>query len=154
MRIPPHYDFVKTIAHKQKDFIRLAEVTDSGSQFNLTKLEPSFIGIVKVVPEALLNCFIRPLPQSGKSLVYLPSIFENIIILLSIFLAVFSICKRKATLSWEAKNMVWFSLVFTILLFTIIGLTTPISGALVRYKVPALPFLGIALCLHFSTSIT
>ena len=143
--IPPYYDFVETIAHKQKDFIRLAEVTDSGSQFKLTKLEPSFTGIVKVVPEALLNCFIRPLPQSGKSLVYLPSIIENIIILLSIFLAVFSIFKRKVTLTWEAKNMVWFSLVFTILLFTIIGLTTPVSGALVRYKVPALPFLGIAI---------
>ena len=143
--IPPHFDFLETLVTKQKDFIRLAEVTDSGSQFKLTRLEPSFIGIVKVVPEALLNCCIRPLPQSGKSLVYLPSIIENIIILLSIFLAVFSIFKRKVTLTLEAKNMVWFSLVFTMLLFTIIGLTTPVSGALVRYKIPAMPFLGIAI---------
>jgi hypothetical protein len=143
--IPPYFDFLETLVTKQKDFIRLAEVTDSGSQFKLTRLEPSFIGIVKVVPEALLNCCIRPLPQSGKSLVYLPSIIENIIILLSIFLAVFSIFKRKVTLTLEAKNMVWFSLVFTMLLFTIIGLTTPVSGALVRYKIPAMPFLGIAI---------
>ena len=30
-------------------------------------------------------------------------------------------------------------------LFAIIGITTPITGALVRYKVPALPFLVIGI---------
>ena len=33
-----------------------------------------------------------------------------------------------------------FSLIFILTLFTIIGLTTPVIGALVRYKMPALPF--------------
>jgi len=149
-KIPPHFDFVETMVRKQKDFIRLAEVTEPGSRFELTKLEPTFIGIIKVVPEAVLNCFIRPLPQKGNRLIYLPSIVENITILLALFLALFSVIKKKVTLTWEAKNMFWFSLVFTLLLFTIIGLTTPVSGALVRYKVPALPFLGIVILFYLN----
>ena len=34
-----------------------------------------------------------------------------------------------------------FALAFSLFLLTIIGLTTPILGAIVRYKIPALPFL-------------
>ena len=40
---------------------------------------------------------------------------------------------------------VWYCLSFIVILFVLIGLTTPVLGALVRYKVPALPFLGILL---------
>ena len=38
----------------------------------------------------------------------------------------------------------YFCACFVILLFTLIGLTTPILGAAVRYKIPAIPFLVIA----------
>ena len=40
---------------------------------------------------------------------------------------------------------VWYCLSFIVILFVLIGLTTPVLGALVRYKVPALPFIGILL---------
>jgi hypothetical protein len=45
---------------------------------------------------------------------------------------------------------VLFCFTFTIVLFLIIGLTTPIIGAIVRYKIPALPFLvfGLLLCVN------
>lgn len=144
-KISPRFDLLKTMVHKQKDFIRLAEVTDPGSQFELTKLEPSFMGILKVVPEAILNCFIRPLPSNGNNAIYLPAIFENIVILTLLLLSVFTFIKQKTLLSIELKNMLWFCITFTLLLFIIIGTTTPVSGALVRYKVPALPFLAIAI---------
>jgi len=150
-KIPPHFDIVETMVRKQKDFIRLAEVTEPGSRFELTTVEPSFIGIIKVVPEAITNCFIRPLPKKGISTIYLPAIFENIALLFLILLSIVSAIKKKTTLTIESKNMLWFSLVFVILLFAIIGLTTPVSGALVRYKVPALPFLGIIILTFLNT---
>jgi len=143
--IPPHFDFVEILITKQKDFIRLALITEPGSRFELTKLEPTFFRIAQAVPEAIANCFIRPLITKGNRLVFLPSIIENTLILALIILSFFSGLKRKVKLTVETKNIFWFSVFFTLILFTIIGLTTPVSGALVRYKIPALPFLGMAI---------
>lgn len=149
--IPPHFDFVETLVTKQKNFIRLAEVTESGSRFQLTKLEPTFLGIATAMPEALVNCFIRPLITKGNQFIFLPSIIENTLLIVLICLSFFSRLKRKVKLTTETKNMFWFSVFFTLILFTIIGLTTPVSGALVRYKIPALPFLGIAILTFLNT---
>ena len=143
--IPPHFDFVETLITKQKNFIRLAEVTKPGSRFELTKLEPTFVGVLSAVPEAILNCFTRPLITKGNQLIFLPSIIENTLLVALIILSFFSGLKRKVKLTIETKNIFWFSVFFVLILFTIIGLTTPVSGALVRYKIPALPFLGIAI---------
>ena len=143
--IPPHFDFVDTLITKQKNFIRLAEVTEPGSRFELTKLEPTFFGIARAVPEALANCFIRPLITKGNQLLFLPSIIENTLLIALILLSFFSGLKRQVKQTIETKNIFWFCVFFVLILFTIIGLTTPVSGALVRYKIPALPFLGIAM---------
>jgi hypothetical protein len=149
--IPPHFDFVETMVTKQKNFIRLAEVTEPGSRFELTKLEPTFIGVVIAVPEALANCFIRPLITKGNQFIFLPSIIENTLFIALIILSFFSGLKQKVKLTIEAKNIFWFSVFFALILFAIIGLTTPVSGALVRYKVPGLPFLGIAILTFLNT---
>jgi len=142
--IPPYIDFVGTMVRKQSDFIRLVEYQNAGSAFYLTPLEPSIWGIMRVAPEAFLNCFIRPLPWNAGSFLYYPAILENLLIISSILIVIWQSFKGKVTTAINSRNLLWFCLTFTILLFVIIGLTTPVSGALVRYKVPALPFLGIA----------
>jgi len=148
--IPPHFDFVDTLITKQKNFMRLAEVTETGSRFELTKLEPTFFGIVRAIPEALANCFTRPLINKGNKLVFLPSIIENTLLIALILLSFFSGLKRRVKQTIERKNIFWFCVFFVLILFTIIGLTTPVSGALVRYKIPALPFLGIAMLIFLN----
>ena len=40
-----------------------------------------------------------------------------------------------------AKNILLCSLLFTVLLFTLTGMSTPVTGALVRYKIPGTFFL-------------
>ncbi len=40
-------------------------------------------------------------------------------------------------------NLFFFSLFFVVIVYILIGLTTPVFGAIVRYKVPALPFVLI-----------
>lgn len=144
-KIPPHIDFVETLVRKQTDFKRLVSYQGAGSEFNLTSLKPTFWGIAKVVPEAMINCFIRPLPSKKTDALQWVSIFENLIIILAIFAIIFHSIKNKFqfNLDKQQQNILWFSISFTFALFIIIGLTTPVAGALVRYKVPALPFLGI-----------
>ena len=145
--IPPHIDMVKILERKQSDFKRLAEWQHAGSEFELTSVEPNFIGIAKVVPEGLLNCFIRPLPWNAKNKMYYPAIIENLLIIMLLLGVALAFYNREIYLKNEAKNLLWFCFVFTLLLFIIIGITTPVGGALVRYKVPALPFLVLG-CLY------
>ncbi len=139
--IPPHVDMVKILERKQSDFKRLAEWQHAGSEFELTSIEPTFFGIVKVVPEGLLNCFVRPLPWNAQNAMYYPAIIENVIVLMLLIGVVLAFYFKEIYIKPEAKNLLWFCFIFTLLLFTIIGITTPVAGALVRYKVPALPFL-------------
>jgi hypothetical protein len=143
--IPPHMDFVKILEGKQEDFVRLAEFQDAGSKFELTDIDRSFLGIVKVIPEGVANCFIRPLPWRANSLLSIPAILENIFILGLLVLGIIQLLKKAVTIKEEHKNFLWFSVVFIFLLYAIIGVTTPVAGALVRYKVPALPFLMVVL---------
>ncbi|CAG5087301.1 hypothetical protein CRYO30217_03447 [Parvicella tangerina] len=143
--IPPHMDFVKILEGKQEDFVRLAEFQDAGSKFELTDIDQSFFGIVKVIPEGILNCFIRPLPWRANSTLSIPAVLENLFVLGLLFMGISQIIRRKVSVHHEHMNFLWFSVIFVLLLYAIIGVTTPVAGALVRYKVPALPFLMVVL---------
>lgn len=143
--IPPYMDFVKILEGKQEDFVRLAEFQDAGSKFELTDIDQSFFGIVKVIPEGVVNCFVRPLPWRANSILSIPAVLENLFILTLLILGVTQLVKKKVMIAEEHKNILWFSVVFIFLLYAIIGVTTPVAGALVRYKVPALPFLMVVL---------
>lgn len=143
--IPPYMDFVKILEGKQDDFVRLAEFQDAGSKFELTDIDQSLFGIVKVIPEGVANCFIRPLPWRANSILSIPAVLENLFVLTLLILGIIQVIKKKIKVPEEHKNFLWFSVVFIFLLYAIIGVTTPVAGALVRYKVPALPFLMVVL---------
>jgi len=145
--IPPHIDMVKILERKQSDFKRLAEWQHAGSEFELTAIEPSFIGVAKVVPEGIFNSFFRPLPWNAKSALYYPAILENIIVLMLLAGIILALIYKEVYLKSEAKTLLWFCFVFTILFFIILGFITLVAGALVRYNVPALPFLIVG-CLY------
>lgn len=133
---------LKVIVLKQQDFIQLVENTNAGSYFEIPVLQASFLSVLQAIPQGILNCFVRPLPNSSLSIMALPALLENLLILVGIGFAFPQIIKKK---TWVKNNInsLLFLIVFTLLLFSIIGITTPVAGALVRYKVAALPFLGI-----------
>jgi len=80
----------------------------------------------------------------GFSWLSLISMLENLLIWAMLLLILFRF--RKPT----DPNLVLFSLLFFVLIFTLAGIMSPVSGALVRYKVPALPFL-VFLCMQLTT---
>jgi hypothetical protein len=135
-------NLVDVLVLKQNDFINLVSNTKAGSYFELPLLEPTFLSVVKAVPNGILNCFIQPLPSGNLSIMALPAIAENILILLGLLVVIPQFLKRK---NWNNKHLngLLFILFFTLTLFAVIGVTTPVAGALVRYKVGALPFLGV-----------
>lgn len=118
----------------------------TGSTIDIPKLDDSIWSIVRASPAALMNSLFRPFPWQIDSPFMLLSGLENMIVLLLIML-VFALFDRSGLSSPTFYLAVGFALV--ILLLT--GLVTPVVGAIVRYKVPALPFLACALIALINT---
>jgi len=136
--IVPKYNVTDIIFWKQKNFHTLAEMTSAKSIIEIPQLEYGLISILKNSPAAFFNTLFRPLPSDvhGNKFILAASI-ETVFVLLIILLTI--LFRRKSVQPF--KPIFIFSIFFVILLFVISGLITPILGALVRYKVPVLPFL-------------
>lgn len=138
-----NHDFnpIEIIVDKQHEFIRFIHVFPTNSSFEIPELS-NWFSIIKYTPNAWLNTFIRPYLWESKSPFVLLSSLENLLFIGLLIIALVYPNKKR-----EHKFYVVFCLLFVFILFSIIGLMIPIFGALVRYKVPALPFLAIAFLL-------
>jgi hypothetical protein len=140
----PSINFVKVIAFKQQALLRLAYYSDSGSLIEMNPLDPSFFGFLRNWPFAILNATLRPSILDAQNAMQWFAAFENLFILIAI---IFCIGLYKPIAEPPKRAFVWFCLTFTLVLFSIMGITTPILGTLVRYRMPALPFLTMAIIL-------
>ncbi|NVO02721.1 MAG: hypothetical protein HXX09_08430 [Bacteroidetes bacterium] len=134
----PEYNIVKTLSQKQFDFINLANSVNSGSLISISELKPDFTSLLKNIPEALFNTLFRPHLLDSKSPFILLAAFENILMLGIGLISIVFIDRKKINF-----NYFYFCLFFMLFTFILTGLITPVLGAIVRYKVPALPFLAI-----------
>lgn len=142
-----------TLSQKQMEFNALANgtLTDAhnrpvpvaGSAIQINTIEPTLVSLIKNSPQAFSNSLLRPFIWELRSPMMVFAGIENIAILLFLLLCLFFI-KPLSTIKWE---LVLFCASFVIIQFLIIGYTTPIIGAIARYKVPALPFLLITFLL-------
>jgi hypothetical protein len=144
----PTYNFLVIMAAKQGDFINLAKFLNANSSIYMEYLEPNLWSFIKASPKAFINTLTRPWPTELRGVLFYPPLFENIFILFVLFTGWFY--RKKVTA--QQWKFILFCLTFSILLFIIIGLTTPIIGAIVRYKIPAMPFLIIVALLFFDGS--
>ena len=108
---------------------------ESGSRIEIPFLYPYYTSVIKNAPISFVNTAFRPHILEAKNPMMLMSAIENCFFALFIFLCLcFPSNKNPNT------HVIYLCSSFVILLFVLIGLTTPILGAAVRYKIPALPF--------------
>lgn len=136
----PGYDMFSLMVAKQHDFIGLSLAENAGSFITPLNIEPNLASFIMNTPMALVNSVFRPFITDVSSPMILLSFIENI--LLYILIVLVFLFPRKSNLNWR---IILFCLFFVVLLFSLTGLITPVLGALVRYRVPGLPFLYIAL---------
>ena len=131
----PEIDIITKLHFKNYDFINMAEDGNSGSKFYLERLNNNPIEFSRAIPSALANSTFRPFIWESNSAMTMFNSIENIALFLFGILCL--ILKRKR----ENINfkLVGLCALFIMLLYLFIGWTTPISGAIVRYKVPAWP---------------
>ena len=121
----------------------------TGSAITLNRLMPSYSSVIKLLPEAFINVFFRPFIFDVENLFSLLACIENCALLALLLLLIFTFKMPDE----KAKLMISFSVLFVFTLYTLVGLTTPVLGAAVRYKVPALPFLLISIFLFYDYGI-
>ena len=117
-------------------------IVPANSIMHIDFLKSDFSNIFIVLPQALFNVFFQPTIWSVDDAIQLFPAIENLIIIVLIILSIIFFNKRH-----EHKEIVFFCLSFVFILFVLVGITTPAVGAIVRYKIPALPFLIIAMLL-------
>ncbi|MBK5285037.1 MAG: hypothetical protein JJE25_06510, partial [Bacteroidia bacterium] len=97
----------------------------------------SLVTIVTQSVPAFFRTLLRPFILESKEPLVFISALENLLILLFSLVVMFT--WRKG--SWNENPLFYFSLSFFVLIFMLIGLLVPVTGAIVRYKIVALPFL-------------
>lgn len=133
------YDIISTLSGKQNDFINYIELQDDqGSTYELTRLSPNVKSFLLIIPEGLVNSFLRPFPSEVNSAFMLFSFLEIVLLcLIAIFTIIFF--KKPDT---ETLRFILFSAMFILFLYVVVGVYTPNTGSIVRYRTPALPFLA------------
>lgn len=111
-----------------------------GNTFDIGKIEPTIFGILSKFPLATFFGFFGPTLIHVNNIVMLFSALENTF-LLYLSLAIFIRRNPLKTLQLiSASPFLVFCLSFSVLLAFAIGLSTPNFGALVRFKIPLVPF--------------
>lgn len=130
------WDILESLRYKQWVITHIAQEENAGSIVQLSKLEPTVIGFVKVLPEAIVNTLLRPHIFEASSLIILMAGIENLgLLILTLIGLVFYQKPDK-----EVRNLYFLCLFFVLSLSAIIGTVNPVLGSIVRFRVPLLPF--------------
>lgn len=111
-----------------------------GNSFDLGELKPNLSSILSKAPRATIAGLYRPFITEANNPVMFLSGLENTALLLLLIWVLFKVGIRRFIGIMFERPVVLFSFAFTILFAFSVGLTTANFGALVRYKIPLLPY--------------
>ncbi len=144
-RFNPDYNVAALIYYKQKNFIDFGTL-HKATMISLPLIECSATSILINSPLAFCNTMFRPLLTDVK---YNPMIFlsaiENLLIIFMIIACIISSDFK----SKRIDPIIIFSTIFIVMLFALIGLISPVLGAIVRYRIIALPCLIFLLVYYY-----
>ena len=145
-----HHPVPELLSNKQKEFYMVAQREKAQSIISLPELNAEWKSIAKAMPVAFANTLFRPHILEAKNSMILFAAFENVLFILFILIAILGFDKNQLS---NAPPLFFLALFFTIIIFCLVGLVTPILGAIVRYKVPALPFFVLLLATVYNRQV-
>lgn len=134
-------DTLRRTVVKHERYQLLSTSPVAGSLMKVNTLRPTPRSVLTEAPSALTRSIFRPWPWEIKPVMIIPSMLENLFMfaLLGLMLIAY---KRPST-----RSIFWFCIAYALITLTITGLTAPVLGALVRYRITAIPFLLFAVLL-------
>jgi hypothetical protein len=138
------YNVAALLFYKQKNFIEIG-IQHSAKMLPAVNYECSGPSILANTPKAISNVLFRPFIWETKgNPMMLLSAFENLFILTLIIIFILTLNIRQ-----KMSPIVMHSIIFVFSLFALIGLITPVLGAIVRYRIIGLPFLIFFLLYYY-----
>jgi hypothetical protein len=132
--------------YPNKEKLRFEYEQFGGSSFFKTKaIDRKWINLLLAIPQAISNTFLRPFPWTG--FISIQNILLTLENLFYLFLFYQILRKKNQIINMKIKELIHILLVSSFLFAIVIGLTTPISGAIVRYRIPIHLFLLISFIL-------
>lgn len=134
---------LETVQITQKDMLN--EEAYGGNSFNIGKVDGTLLNALSKFPIAVNAAMFRPYLWEANNGMMVISGLENLWIL---GLTLFSILRAGPVFFIKCTTripLVLMSLVFAVLFAFTVGLTTPNFGALVRFRIPMMPFMLSAL---------
>lgn len=130
----------ETIILKRNEFVTLALSEGAGSLLHTEVLPADCAHLLSLLPVAFVDALLRPFIFSGGSLVQVLFAVENTLLIggIAYLLFYFRVPDRKTF------PLLIFCLLFATANLLVIGLTAPITGAIVHYRIVATPFLFVA----------
>jgi hypothetical protein len=135
----PGFNLTDLLYRKQQAFFLLAENAKAGSVISIPVLDPGILSLLMNAPYGFFTSLLRPLITDSESVMILISAVENTLILLFGAYCLFNIRIQNL----KGSVIPAFCIFYCVSLYVLIGMITPILGAIVRYKAQALPFLVI-----------
>ena len=122
----------------QEDLLR--EEQYGNNNYELGEIDGSVAGMVTMAPVAIFTAIYRPLPWEIGSPMMVISVFENSILLIMTIFILFRVNPYRIIIIILSEPILLYSFVFSILFAFGVGIAGTNFGALVRYKVPLIPF--------------
>ncbi|MGC9331198.1 MAG: hypothetical protein ACP5DZ_04885 [Bacteroidales bacterium] len=116
-----------------------------GNSFDIGDFEPTMGGMLSKFPQAVAAGLYRPYLWDSATVFMLLSGLENLVLLFLTLYILLKIGPVKLFRQLGKDPYLVFCFAFAIILAFFIGLTTANFGALVRYRIPMLPFFVFAL---------
>jgi hypothetical protein len=124
----------------EKPWYNYYQMTGCLSYVDITEINGSFSQLMRNVPEALVNAMLRPFPKDpGGGFKYI-AVLETIALFAAFIFGLFRWKRLPRDLQFRLAALLGFALI----LFVLIGWTTPVLGAIVRYRIPAYLMIGLA----------
>ncbi len=125
----------------------LLDYGKTGSTIAIPLLDDGVWSMLKATPAAFINATFRPFPWNIRSPFMALSGLENILLVGLLALVIFFFQPQALS-----HPIFYVSISFALIILVLTGLVTPVVGAIVRYKVPALPFLACGLLALVNTA--
>lgn len=122
----------------QEDLLRTEQY--GSNSYNIGKIDGTISGMLRVAPMSLIAGMYRPFLWEARNPVMLISGIENFFLLI---LTLYLLIRLKFVRFFQfifSDPVLIFSVLFTILFMFAVGMASANFGALVRYKIPAMPF--------------
>lgn len=132
----------------QQDFMR--EEQYGSNNFNIGPLDPTPAGMARKFFPATIAGLFRPFIWEARNPVMIISALENLFLSGLLLFLLFKMNPFRFIRTVRTDHYLLFAFIFSIIFSFSVGISTANFGALVRYKIPALPFFVSALLVMYS----